>query len=341
MIIAESRVDHSLAEKVARLRQREAYPDRPSDIVAIETHMSWVFLAGACAYKMKKPVRHDYLDFSTLESRAHNCHEEVRLNQRLAPGVYLGVVPLAATERGELRLEVQGEVVEWLVKMRRLDQDRMLDRLIVTRKVTEAHVRTLGELLATFYRDATPAAMNADDYRREFDEALRMNQRMLSDPLFKLPPAQIEAVHAALLAHLARNDAAFAARAGHIVEGHGDLRPEHICLQTPAVIYDRLEFNRRFRLVDPIDELSFLAMECERLGAPTLGGTLFDVYAEYSGDRPPPLLRHWYMAQRACLRARLAAGHLRDCPPAAWRRWLTEAAKYLQIAERHCRAFGD
>jgi aminoglycoside phosphotransferase family enzyme len=123
-----------------------------------------------------------------------------------------------------------------------------------------------------------------------------------------------------------------------IVEAHGDLRPEHICLNTPPVIYDRLEFNRGFRLLDPAEELSYLAMECELLGAPAVGARVFEVYVARSGDDPPTSVRHWYMAYRACLRARLAARHILDRPREDWERWLREARRYLDAAEGHCQA---
>src|SRR3989338_3277770 len=106
--------------KVAFLRQPQAYPEKPARIETIETHMSWVFLTPQHAYKLKKPVRYDYLDFSTVAARKKNCEEERRLNQRLAPGVYLNVIPLTLDSDGAMRLGEPGEILDWLVMMRRL-----------------------------------------------------------------------------------------------------------------------------------------------------------------------------------------------------------------------------
>lgn len=119
-----------LAQKVAALCRRETYSDAPTRIEVVETHMSFVFLTTDYAYKLKKPVRYDFLDFSTRELRRRSCEEELRLNQRLAPGVYLGLVSLHLGPNGRMRLGGDGEIVEWLVQMRRLPQDRMLDERI-------------------------------------------------------------------------------------------------------------------------------------------------------------------------------------------------------------------
>jgi aminoglycoside phosphotransferase family enzyme len=323
-----------LAAKVALLRQPQTYPDAPSRIDAVETHMSWVFLTDRHAYKLKKPVRYDYLDFSTLAARRRNCAEEVRLNQALAPGVYLGVVPLALDESGNARLEAEGRVLEWLVKMRRLPADRMLDRLIRDRAVRESEIEELARRLAGFYRQSPAVDIRGEDYWMEYRRMLEANQSVLGDPAYALPPAQTRVVHEKLFHWLERARQAFVARvaAGRVLDGHGDLRPEHICLEPRPVIFDRLEFNRQFRIVDAADELASLTMECERLGAPWIGDILFRAYAAATQDHPPSSLVSFYCAYRACLRARLALLHLRDLEPAAWGKWRALAGDYLRLA---------
>lgn len=332
--------DQGLAGKVAWLCSAGSYPDA-AEIVSIETHMSWVFLTDGHAYKLKKPVRHDYLDFSTLAAREHYCREEVRLNRPLAPGVYLGVVPLTRNAQGDLELDGSGQAVDWLVKMRRLDRQRMLDRLVRARAPLEAPVRGVIEKLVQFYREAPAAAMDPGAYLQRCAEGLKLNRRLLLDPVLDLPKDRIAAVHDGLLAWQRQVPEYLAARAGRIVEGHGDLRPEHICLETPPVIYDRLEFNRDFRILDPWEEISFLAMECEHLDAGDLAALIVETYGAHSGEKVPAALRHHYMATRACVRARLAALHVLDRPRQLWPRWLGEAREYLQIAERHRQACQD
>jgi aminoglycoside phosphotransferase family enzyme len=321
--------------KIAFLRQPRAYPEKPARVETIETHMSWVFLTPRHAFKLKKPVRYDYLDFSTVAARQANCEEELRLNQRLAPGVYIDVLPLALDSDGVMRLGGRGEIIDWLVVMRRLPAARMLDHLIRTRALEPADTHAVAEVLARFYRESAPIMLDGEEYRRQCEHKVRLNLETLSDPAYGLSAALVEAAHDAQFEFLRAAPELLGRRAmdGRIIEGHGDLRPEHVCTESPPVIFDRLEFNRVFRLIDPADELAFLAMECERLGAPQVEPELFGVYRRFTGDYPPPRLVHFYKAQRACLRARLAIWHVHDLPPGDWPRWRATADEYLRLAE--------
>ncbi len=326
-----------LAAKIAALRESATYPERPARIEAIETHMSYVFLTPEYAYKLKKPVRYDYLDFSTLEARGHNCREELALNQVLAPGTYLDVVPLSADAQSRLSLGGAGNVVEWLVKMRRLPAERMLDRRLRERTATTGEIRRLAEVLARFYRDCPPVLTDVAAYRTDYARKLEANRATLTDPVFKLPAELVSEVCMRLARFLERAGDVLKQRVaeGRIIEGHGDLRPEHVCLEAQPVVFDRLEFNRVFRLVDAADELASLAMECERLGAPIVGVELFERYVEATGDYPPDELLHFHAAYRACLRARLAILHTKELAPSAWLHWQALATDYLRLARRH------
>ncbi len=334
---AELATELDLAAKVAALRNLRAYPEPPGKIEAIETHMSWVFLTPGFAYKLKKPVRYAYLDFSTLAARHRCCVDEVRLNQRLAPGVYLGMAALTQDGEGRVRIDGEGEVVDWLVKMRRLPLYRMLDSLIRRDAVLPEDIQRLALLLAVFYRESPPVVTRAEDYRREYETKLGANLEVLGDPAYGLAVETARATHARLADFVEREPGLLAARAAQnrIVEGHGDLRPEHVCLEARPVIFDRLEFNREFRLVDAADELASLAMECERLGASWIGEVLFKEYAKATRDRAPPVLMHFYMSYRASLRARLAILHTRELPRVAWDKWRALAADYLRLAAVH------
>lgn len=327
----------ALAAKVDLLCAPDTFPERPQRIEAAETHMSWVFLTDRYTYKMKKPVRYDFLDLSTLALRQRNCEEEVRLNRRLAADVYLGTVPLVLDADGAAHLGGEGEVIEWLVKMRRLPAERMLDHMIRQHHIAEADLDSLAALLVRFYRTCAPVMISADEYRDEFRSAIELNRRELSVPEHELPCELIDTVQAVQLAFLDREAAQLDARvaAGKIVEGHGDLRPEHICLEPQPVIIDCLEFNRRFRIVDPVDELAFLAMECERLGAPFVGARLLRRYEEFTRDQPPARLVHFYKSFRAALRARFAIGHARELQRQDWPKWQRSATDYLHRAAEY------
>ncbi len=323
-----------LDTKVTVLKQPATYPDRPAYVDVIETHMSWVFLTMRHAYKLKKPVRYDFLDFSTLAARRRNCEHEVRLNQRLAPDVYLGVVALAVDAKGRLVLERSGEAIEWLVKMRRLPAEHMLEHLITGGKVHEADLHPVARMLATFYKDSAPVSIDGKRYHSQRARDIEYSLRELSRPQYELPGVLIDRIGDVARELLKGEPALFETRAaqGKIIEGHGDLRPGHICLKPRPVIFDCLEFNRQFRLIDPADELAFLAMECERLGAPSVGETFFRVYRQITGDDPSPRLVNFHKASRACLRARLAIWHTHELEKRDWPKWQELAESYLRLA---------
>lgn len=331
-------VDLALDAKVALLKKPNTYPDAPRKITAIETHMSWVFLTDTHAYKLKKPVRYPYLDFGSLGAREFNCREEYRLNQRLAPGVYLSVVPLCRVGADSARLEGEGAIVEWLVKMRRLSADRFLDNLIKAQALAASDVAAIAAVLVEFYREAGPIPVSARAHRERLIGSIGRNRDVLAAPAHALPAAQVQSVHGTLLNVVETSSELFDQRVRdkRIIEGHGDLRPEHICLEKRPIIFDRLEFNRDLRIIDPVDELAFLSMECERLGAAFVKGLLLEAYMHASGDTPPDVLINFYTAHRACLRARLAVLHTVDAPPSHWPHWRAAAADYLQIAASYC-----
>ncbi len=327
---------HSLERRLAFLRRPGSYPEGTKHVEVVETHMSWVFLTERHAYKLKKPVHFDSLDFSTVELRRRDCEEEVRLNRRLAPEVYLGTLPLVADPSGALALARTGEVVDWLVWMRRLPAERMLDARILSGALCEAEVRPAALRLARFFADATAVELAPAEYRRRLAEGVEGDRCALSRPEFGLSIARVEALTRAAQGCLERHAAFFERRVAErrIVEGHGDLRPEHVCLTPEPVIIDCLEFSRELRLLDPADELAFLSLECERLGAPAVGGWFLDAYTEVSGDAPPPLLLDFHRTYRALRRAKLAVWHLEDPAVREPAHWIARAKRYLDLAPR-------
>jgi aminoglycoside phosphotransferase family enzyme len=304
-------------------------------VETIETHMSWVFLAGEHVLKMKKPVRYPFLDFSTLAAREFDCREELRLNARLAPGVYLGLMALQERDGGlalvpESALPAAGRTVDWLVLMRRLPAARMLDRLIAAGQATPGEIDALAGVLADFYRRAPAAGVTPPEHVARFQREQAINRELLLHPAFGLPGAA--AALDALDVALARHAPLLLARAagGHVVDGHGDLRPEHVCLLQPPVVIDALEFNAALRAVDPFEELAFLGLECEMAGAAWIGPRLLAACAAALGNAPPATLLHLYVAYRAQLRARLALAHLLEPQPRTPLKWTPLAQRYLQ-----------
>ncbi len=322
-----------LASKVAFLKCPEAYSPQPTHVDIVETHMSYVFLAGAFAYKLKKPVRQEQLDFTTLERRRYYCSEEVRLNRRLADDVYLGAIPLTQERDGTLALGGAGETVDWMVHMRRLPAAHMLDAIMARRPVHAREVDEIARRLADFYAQAPALSIAPQVLRERLARGLHTDLEELVRPEFGLNRERIERVVQQQRAFLAERAALFdvRARAGRIVEGHGDLRPEHMCLFPPAAIIDCLEFCEELRQVDPADELSFLALECTRLGQPHVGQWFLEVYTRTTGDAPPSDLLHFYRNYRALRRAKIAVWRLKDSAVRDRERFASKARRYLEL----------
>jgi len=298
-----------------------------------ETHTAFVFLTRDRAYKLKKRVCLGYLDHRSLAARERACRAELSLNRALAGDVYREVVPVTREATGDIALGGAGEVIDWLLVMRRLPDERMLDIMLSGGALPGARaIATLARKLASFYRSQprVGSGVYLHHLRRESLVNLR-NLVELKAHIAGHDPAP--AARAAL--HLLRsNTAEIRARgaAGAILEGHGDLRPEHVCLTDPPVIFDRIEFSSELRTIDVHDEVNYLGLECALLGAPGIGPQVRAVmtaagFAEPSGD----LLRT-YGLFRCLTRARLSLDHLRDARPRTPEKWPRRTVMYLQAA---------
>ncbi|MGO9560335.1 MAG: AAA family ATPase [Acidimicrobiales bacterium] len=271
----------------------------PVDVV--ETHVSTLFFLGERVYKLRKPVRYGFLDFSSREAREADCHRELALNRRYAPDVYLGVYDI--TEAGRL--------IDHLVVMRRLPHDRRLSTLVRDKKVTrgdlEAVVRTLLDGEAA-------AARSADIDTEARRDALQAQWRANSNELAPFVGSIIDPACDARLLELADDylvgrELLLEARirGGRVRDGHGDLRAEDIFMMDDGPrILDCIEFDDRLRYGDVLADIGFLAMDLERLGAPELRRALFDCYADTSGDRFPQSLPDYYCGARAYVRAKVS-----------------------------------
>jgi len=325
----------TLDEKVRFLASAAAWPEtRRPDV--IETHMSWVFLGEDSVLKLKKPVRTEFLDFSTLAAREFNCREEVRLNRRLAPSVYLGVLPLLKLSNGALAVgsaaSMTATVIDWLVQMRRIPRERMLDVAVPAGSVRIDDIDRLGVRLAQFFRSAERVQLDGPAYVERFAASQSVSRRVLLQPTLReaATVAALDAFDRMLKRHAEMLGAR--AAAGRLREGHGDLRPEHIGLDGTPVVIDCLEFNRMLREVDPFDELAFLDLECRLLGADWIGPRLIAHCTSALHDSPPPPVMALYTAHRALVRARLALAHLLDAQPRTPERWRPQARRYVDAA---------
>ena len=304
--------------------QAEAAHEPYADLA--ETHSAVVFFAGDRAYKLKKPVRTGFLDFSTTQARAAVCQRETELNRRFAPDVYLGVAEVC---------DPAGQVCDHLVIMRRMPASLRLSALIEAGRPAADAVRQVARILAAQHSAAPRSEAISQQGSRDAVEqrwADNVEQaRAIAEGLIE--PADIDAVDRLATRFLAGRSALFDARihGGHIVDGHGDLLAADIfCLADGPRILDCLEFDDKLRWLDGLDDAAFLAMDLERLGADDLAGQFLDWYVEFSGDPAPTSLRHHYVAYRAFVRAKVGCLRARQGDQRA-----AEARQLAALALRH------
>jgi aminoglycoside phosphotransferase family enzyme/predicted kinase len=305
-----------LSTLIAALARTAAYPYDVDAVEVRQTHISVVFLAGNFVYKVKKPVRLPFLDFTTLGQRRHFCEEEVRLNRRLAPHVYLGVVPVTTSSDG-LRFEGDGEAVEWAVKMRRLPAEATLASRLDRDEVTPAQVESLAQRLAAFH--ATAASGPAVAAFGRFDVVARNAGENLEALAGHVGVTVRAAVYERLVqltdVHLGQTASLIDGRAqrGAPRDTHGDLHLDHVYLfpdrppPDDLVIIDCIEFAERFRYADPVADVAFLIMDLVFHGRHDLAATLTDAYVLAAGDAEGRALLPFYSAYRALVRAKVEA----------------------------------
>lgn len=325
----------------------EAYPWPVASVEVVETHISWVFLAGDRVVKLKRPVDLGFIDLTHAADRRRACLDEDRLNRRLTDGVYLGVVPILLVD-GRFRVgeasdsdgQPGGDIaegVELATFMRRLPAERMLDAIVASGHVPRNVAGRLAERLLPFH-SSVPTCAPLEDAEASAVMAAAVTTENLDqlepfsgDPLGS---TELRLVSAAVRGFVSAGKPLLVRRAasGWIREGHGDLRAEHVCLEADRVqIYDCVEFSRDIRCADVASDLAFLLMDLERLGQGEIAADLVDRYREAGFDLPDTLLRY-YRVHRALVRAKVACLERLNTQDDAARRCAAEADDYLHMA---------
>ncbi len=295
-------------ELIHALQDPQRYDHPVTDFTLYETHISWVLLTGEFAYKIKKPMDFGFLDFSTLARRKHFCNEEVRLNRRLAPDLYLDVLPITGSPQ-DPHLGGDGEAFEYAIRMRQFDPHQMLNELHDKGRLQEAHMDELADQMANFHATlpatqgelGMPAVVRADTEENFQQIRPLLESSAQRDQLDRLAAWSRETFER-LEPHLARRH-----QEGHIRECHGDLHLGNITLYRGRVtVFDCIEFNEGLRWIDTSNDLAFLLMDLEHRGAPQLANRVLNRYLQLSGDFDCLPLLDFYKAYRATVRAKIA-----------------------------------
>lgn len=331
-------------ENIEQLKRPDIFPERPDKVEIIQTHLSIVCLVGDRVYKLKKPIVLPFADFSTLEKRLGFCEQELRLNRRLCPEIYLEVVPLVKLDDGGLRFvpggekPADGDIVDFAVHMVRMPAGRMLDVLLEEDAVPDGQIRTIARRMTAFHREA-----RRDDEVADLGSPEKLRSHALDN--FKETREMVGEVFPAAL-HQTLNHRTAAdfdrfgkllrqrADAGFVVEGHGDLHARNICLTDPVAIYDCIEFNPGFRCGDVASEHAFLVMDLRFRGHAELARLYLDAVIDAAGDEDIRRLMPMLVRYRAMVRAKvsaIAAGE-NEMPEKTRRQAAATARQYLRLA---------
>jgi hypothetical protein len=306
-----------LATLISSLRDGTCFDHPTGEITVLQTHISYVLLTGTYAYKIKKPVKLAFLDFSTLAMRKHYCEEELRINRRLAPKLYLDVVPITGAAQAP-RVNGEGTAIEYAVKMLEFPDADRLDRVAQRNELGESQIRELALSIAAFHdsiavADRSTTFANSERLRRDVMENF---DTLCSQPLPGPVASLLDAIRAWSSRTLVDLGGQFRERkrAGKVRECHGDMHLANMAmLDGRIVIFDALEFNENLRWIDVQSELAFLAMDLEYRGLARLGWLLVSAYLEATGDYAGLRVFRHYKVYRAMVRAKVAGLRARQC----------------------------
>jgi aminoglycoside phosphotransferase family enzyme len=318
-----------------------SYPEKPRSVRLIQTHISWVFICDDYVYKVKKPAVYDFLDFSTPEKRAFYTREELRLNRRFSPEMYLDVVPISERD-GRFFLGDDTAVAEYALKMRHICEDHVLYRLIRENRTGPDDLKRVGRHLARIYRtiesgEKAKTFGSIEVISKNIEENFEETERYIGGPVSRQAWEHLRSWSRRFISD---NRRIFEerCRTGHIKECHGDLHLEHVWLyQDRIIIFDCIEFNERFRFGDVASDVAFLAMDLDFNGREDLGEAFVDGYVRESGDDTLRDVLVFYQVYRAHVRAKVDSFMLgngilgkKDKEKA-----LADARRYYQLACRY------
>jgi aminoglycoside phosphotransferase family enzyme len=324
---------------VDALLQPDAYPPNPGKVELIQTHISFVFLTDKYVYKMKKAVNFGFLDFSTLDKRHSNCLKELELNRRLCPSIYLEVLPI--TYSNGIKVGGKGEAVEYVLKMKRLPQNRIMTLLIKEGKVKKKTVDDIAKIVADFHGKAQ-ATSEISEFgslkiiKTNWEENFAQTEKYIGQTIGK---AQFDHLKTIINGFLDKNKSLFESRVvnGRIRDCHGDLHSGNIFITEEICIFDAIEFNDRFRYSDVTADVAFLAMDLDFQNKRDLADYFINKYVEYSKDDQLTQLLAFYKCYRAYVRGKVISFKLDDKNIDAKEKAaaIIEAQAYFRLADEY------
>lgn len=327
-------------EQINKLKDDCLLPDTCENSSLIETHISWVILTDNYAFKIKRPVKLSFLDFSTPDKRKYYCNEEVALNRRLAPEMYIGVFPIKQDLLQGKMPDKENEIVDYAVQMKRMDNDREMDKLLTKNKVSESQLEKLARKIAGFHNEAKIMKDPFDTlgFQQEYADILTVSDVIVNE-LGKDWNTKVEQCIARSKNYL-NNIRSY--NNERIISGfqrdcHGDLNASNIFLYDDPVIFDCIEFSKKFRVIDILNEIAFLCVDIDFYSGENLSNSFYKSYLHAFGieeDRMTKDLFFFYKSYRANIRAKVTLismnEHLND------KEKPVHVKKYIELMEEYC-----
>ena len=320
------------------LSKPEAYDEEVKEIKVIQTHISYVFLTGDYVYKVKKPVNFGFLDFTTLEKRKYFCEKEVEINSKFSPDLYIGVLPITREENGEIKINGSGKVIDYVIKMKELPQERLMSKLLEKDEINEEIIDKIISILINFYSktesiDESRSLGNLETIKFNWNENFETTKSFVN---ITIPEKIFEEIKNKVNNFFEINKELFEKRLkeNKIKWCHGDLHSNNIFVTDKIHIFDGIEFNERFACIDIAEDIAFLLMDLEFKNKKALSSYFLEKFIEKTGDRDLLKLLDFYKCYRAYVRGKVTSFKLND--PNIGReekeRVLKEARSYFNLA---------
>ena len=324
---------------VEALMKPEAYDEEPGKIELTQTHISFVFLTRNFVYKVKKAVDLGFLDFTTLEKRRLFCEKELELNRRLCEGMYLEVVPINRSD--VIKIKGEGETVEYAVKMKRMPQEKMMNKLLEENKVDSKLIDRIAKIIVEFHSKAETNRRISEfgslviietNWKENFEQTREFVGKTISMKEFKVIRERIDDF-------MKNNVSLFEKRMaeGRVRDCHGDIHSGNIFVANRIYIFDAIEFNERFRYSDVASDVAFLAMDLDFKERGDLSNFFVDRYVKYSGDQELMRLLPFYKCYRAYVRGKVISFKLKDPSVGSEEKSaaMKEAKAYFKLASNY------
>ena len=327
-------------EQVIQMKEECLFPDSCRNSAFFETHISWIVLTDHYAFKVKRPVKLPFVDFSTIEKRHYYCRQELKLNRRLAPDMYLGVIPVTKSLSTE-KPGRKNEIIDYAVQMKRMDNDKEMHKLLADSKVTEKHLERLAEKIAEFHKN-TRVVKHAFDTTGMIDEFSDINNVLEGDSENHFIPADYKEIVMGCIdksgKFLNTNRSLLNERVinGYHRDCHGDMNATNIFLYDDPVIFDCIEFNEDFRFIDVLNEIAFLCVDLDFYGLSEHSSFFVKIYMQAFGlkekDMPEPLF-NFYKCYRANIRAKVTLLSLKEDPDDKSKK--EDAKEYIRLMQSY------